>query len=96
MNPLAAFGAASVGALAGERLGWLTVGGSGAALVAGTIVLSGSGLGGGALLALFFVSGSLLTRWSERDGLVADDAKGGPRDAQQVAANGLWRNDTCV
>ncbi len=53
-------------------------------------MLEGAGHRVGALVGLFFVSGSLLTRWSERAGLVPADAKGSRRDGIQVATNGIW------
>ena len=74
----------------GGRLGWLTSRGMLAAWIVGAAVLEGAGMRGGALMGLFFVSGSLLTRWSERDGLHSIDAKGSRRDGVQVAANGTW------
>ena len=90
MTPLAAIAAAGTLAVAAQLLGWLTVGGAAVAVIVGSAVLAGSGAAGGLMLGLFVVSGSVLTRWSERSGFVADDAKGSPRDAMQVAANGLW------
>lgn len=92
MIPVAAFGAAGIVAVAAGSLGWLTRGGVAAAFLVGGAVLTGSGVQGGMLLGLFFVSGSILTRQSQRSGFVTDDAKGGgsKRDAAQVAANGFW------
>jgi uncharacterized protein (TIGR00297 family) len=90
MTPLAAIAAAGALAVAAQLLGWLTRGGAVMAVIVGSAVLAGSGAAGGLMLGLFVVSGSALTRWSERSGLVADDGKGSRRDAMQVAANGLW------
>ncbi len=80
MNPLGAAAAAAALAVAGHLLGWLNAGGAVAAAVVGGIVFAGGGLPGAGLLALFFVTGSLLTRRSS-----------GERPARtgwQVLANG--------
>ena len=90
MTPLAAIAVAGSLAVAAQRLGWLTWGGAAVAVLVGAAVLAGSGVAGGAMLGLFVVSGSVLSRWSERSGLLADDGKGSRRDGLQVAANGLW------
>ncbi|MEE8135004.1 MAG: DUF92 domain-containing protein [Gemmatimonadales bacterium] len=90
MTPLAAIAAAGTLAVAAQRLGWLTWGGTAMAVLVGSTVLTGGGAMGGIMLGLFVVSGSVLTRWSERSGFVTDDVKGSTRDAMQVAANGLW------
>jgi uncharacterized protein (TIGR00297 family) len=63
------------------NLRWLTAGGAVAAVTVGILVFWGTGLTGLALLMLFFVSGSLLTAWNERQPL---------RNARQVIANGGW------
>ncbi len=69
---------------------WLTVGGAMAASLVGAAVLFGAGWGGGAMLATFFVSGSLLSGMNERARAARTaDAKTGPRDTVQVLANGL-------
>lgn len=90
MSLLAAAALAGLFATAGGLLGWLTRGGVITASLVGTAVLQGAGFGGGVMVALFFVSGSIMTKWSERSGLVPHDAKGSRRDAAQVAANGAW------
>ncbi len=59
---------------------WLTRGGLLAALAVGAAVAAGQGWRGVTLLLAFFVSGSLLTRWS--------GGEGGRRTARQVLANG--------
>lgn len=79
MMPAAAAGIAAAAALAAWRAGWLTAGGGLAGALVGTAVLWGTGLPGLALLGLFVVSGSLLTR---RGGA------GGRRNHTQVSANG--------
>jgi uncharacterized protein (TIGR00297 family) len=68
-------------------LGWLTRSGALAAAVVGAAVLYGTALGGATMLALFVVTGSLLTRWTERR--VAHRVAAG-RTARQVIANGAW------
>lgn len=83
---LLAGGLGAVGAV----LGWLTVGGAVAATAVGSAVLRGTGLAGGAQLALFFVSGSVLTYAGRRPaGGVATHARHG-RVWRQVIANGGW------
>lgn len=59
---------------------WLTADGVVAALAVGAAVTWGLGLGGLAVLATFFVSGSLLTQIA--------GGSGGQRNARQVLANG--------
>ena len=59
---------------------WLTAGGAVAAGAVGVAVAAGLGWRGVMLLLAFFVSGSLLTRWS--------GGEGGQRNARQVVANG--------
>ena len=73
-------------ALAGWRAGALTAGGAGAAAAVGTLILGGTGWPGGAVLAAFFVSSSLLSRVAPVP--AGSDAKGGRRDPWQVVANG--------
>lgn len=80
MNPVAALALAASLAGAGRALGWLTAGGAAAAGLIGTVVFTGGGMRGAALLALLFVSGSVLTR-------SATGARPG-RTAPQVLANG--------
>jgi len=88
--PAAACLAAAAVSLLGVLVRWLTPAGAAAATVVGTAVLTGGGWAGGAMLATFFVLGSLLSRWSNsRASAPAADAKTGPRDAVQVLANGL-------
>jgi len=84
VSPLAAAGAALVAALVGRTAGWLTAPGTAWAAVIGTAVLVGAGLRGGALLALFFLSGSLLTRRNE-GGVTRSGVQ---RGSGQVLANG--------
>jgi uncharacterized protein (TIGR00297 family) len=77
--------AAAVAALAWV-LRTLTGGGALAAWMVGTVILAGTGWPGGAALAAFFVSSSLVSRLDPADRRV--DTKGGRRDATQVLANG--------
>jgi uncharacterized protein (TIGR00297 family) len=64
----------------------LTGGGAAAAWLVGTLVVTGTGWAGGAVLAAFFVSSSAVGRLAPaRPGL---DAKGERRDQLQVGANG--------
>ena len=77
--------AAAVAALA-WRLGALTLGGALAACAVGATVLIGTGWDGGAVLAAFFVSSTLVGRVAPvRPEL---DHKGERRDGWQVGANG--------
>lgn len=82
--------AAAVVAVAARRFGALSTGGAAAAAALGTVAV-GAGWSWGAVLIAYFVSSALLTRFravtkAERtDGRVA---KAGPRDVEQVAANG--------
>jgi uncharacterized protein (TIGR00297 family) len=82
--PAAALAAAAVALLA-WRARSLTAAGAVAAAVVGTLVVLGTGWGGGAVLAAFFVSSTVVGRLSPSPGL---DPKGERRDAWQVAANG--------
>jgi uncharacterized protein (TIGR00297 family) len=63
---------------------WLTSSGAITALFIGSIILLGTGLTGGILLTLFFVTGSLLTFGRSRP------TQSGGRTAMQVAANSAW------
>jgi len=64
----------------------LTGGGAAAAWLVGTLVVTGTGWAGGAVLAAFFISSSAVGRLAPvRPGL---DAKGERRDQLQVGANG--------
>jgi uncharacterized protein (TIGR00297 family) len=65
-------------------MNWLTSSGAVTALVIGSIILLGTGLAGGALLTLFFVTGSLLTFGRSRP------SQSGGRTAMQVTANSAW------
>jgi uncharacterized protein (TIGR00297 family) len=71
-------------------LAWAARGltGSGAvvAWLVGTLVLLGTGWGGGLVLAAFFVSSTLVSRLAPAPAEL--DPKGNRRDARQVAANG--------
>jgi uncharacterized protein (TIGR00297 family) len=77
---------AAAAALLAWRAGSLTTDGAVAAVVVGTLVLVGTGWAGGAVLAAFFVSSSLVGRLAP--GPAASDAKGERRDRHQVVANG--------
>lgn len=84
-------------AAAGRGLGWLTASGAAAATGVAAPVLAAGGLPAFALLASFFVSGSLLSYASghaaEDRGPPSGPRRGGDRpgrDARQVLANGLW------
>jgi len=64
----------------------LTAGGAVAAWAVGTLVITGTGWSGGAVLAVFFVSSTVVGRvFPAAPGL---DSKGERRDAWQVGANG--------
>ncbi len=76
-------------AAVGAALGWLTWSGAAAATIVGGTVLATTGLAGGSLLALFFLSGSLLT-YAYPTGQPASDLHSGARTWQQVMANGAW------
>jgi uncharacterized protein (TIGR00297 family) len=58
-----------------------------AAAIVGAAVFWGAGLPGALVLALFFVSGSVLTAWNAR---LFSDPKGPARNHRQVLANGTW------
>ncbi len=84
-----AFVAAAI-ALAAWRAGSLSRSGAAAALFIGTVAIA-AGWAWGALLVLYFVSSSLLSRVgarvkTQRSGNIVE--KGGARDATQVFANG--------
>lgn len=66
--------------------GGLTPAGAAAAWAVGALVLAGTGWGGGAVLAAFFVSSTLLSRVGPPPAEL--DPKGSRRDPRQVAANG--------
>ncbi len=88
MNPAAALILAGILGVAGAAMGWLTRGAAAAAVLVGTTVLWASGLPGGTLLGLFFISGSLLT--STRNRSKAGHRRPGGRIWSQVVANGGW------
>ncbi len=90
MNPTGAAVVAGGLALVGRALGWLTTSGTLAAVLVGTGVLVGRGFAGAALLGLFFVSGSLLTRLSRRVSSERDGFQTSRRNARQVIANSAW------
>jgi len=72
--------------VAAWRAGTLTGAGGWAAGLVGTMVLTGAGWAGGAVLAAFFLSSNLLSRLAPAvEGI---DAKGDRRDTRQVLANG--------
>ncbi len=68
------------------RAGTLTAGGAVAASLVGTLVLTGAGWRGGAVLAAFFVSSNVISRVVRAP--ARSDAKGDRRDTWQVIANG--------
>ncbi len=86
MLPSVAALAAGAVALLAWRARSLTGGGAAAGWLVGTLVLVGTGWSGGAVLAAFFVSSSVVGRLAPaRPSL---DAKGERRDERQVGANG--------
>lgn len=93
MTPTALVGgfllAAAVAVLA-YRLGSLTRGGAVAAVLVGGLTFGAGGVLPGALLLIFFVSSSLLSRLGRRrkGGVAQHFEKGGQRDQGQVLANG--------
>lgn len=86
LNLGVSFGAAALVGYVAKRLGWLTTGGAVAAAFVGGSIFAFTGWQGAAVLLLFFVTSSLLTRLNRGHELTG---KGGPRDARQVLANGL-------
>jgi uncharacterized membrane protein len=78
--------AAALGGL-GWRLRALSAGGAAAAWLVGSAILIGTGWRGGVVLAVFFFTGSGISRAFPAAGDVGD-AKGDRRDAWQVLANG--------
>jgi len=90
VNPASAAVVAGGLALAGRGLGWLTTSGTIAAVLVGTGVLAGRGFTGAALLGLFFISGSLLTKLSGRVSFQREGFQAPQRNARQVLANGAW------
>ena len=79
MTPALAVPIAATAALGGWAAGWLTAGAAVASTGIGAAVLTGGGVGGLALLATFFISGSLLS---------AQGTVGPRRRPAQVLANG--------
>ncbi len=82
--PVAAMAVAGILAWIGLTVGWLTIGGAIAAFVVASLIFIGTGLAGGVLLAIFFVSGSLLTYSRTHPN------QAGGRQASQVLANAGW------
>jgi uncharacterized protein (TIGR00297 family) len=67
---------------------WLSPGGAATAWLLGWVVWLAGGWASVGLLAVFFVSGSLLSRLPTVGQAVADGKQGKPRDGMQVFANG--------
>ena len=86
MLPSVAALAAGAVALLAWRARSLTGGGAAAGWLVGTLVLVGTGWSGGAVLAAFFVSSSVVGRLAPAQPSL--DAKGERRDERQVGANG--------
>jgi uncharacterized protein (TIGR00297 family) len=84
--PLAALVALAISAAA-WRASLLTRGGAAIACLVGLALLGGQGWPGGVILLAFFVPTSLVSRLLP-DATARFDAKEGPRDGWQVAANG--------
>ncbi|NIM52103.1 MAG: DUF92 domain-containing protein [Gemmatimonadales bacterium] len=90
MTPAAAVVLAGGLALVGRTIGWLTPGGALAAALVGALILVGGGVAGAALLALFFISSSVLTYAVRPLPQVWNHREAGGRNARQVLANGSW------
>jgi uncharacterized protein (TIGR00297 family) len=90
VNPTVAAAIAGCLAFVGRGLGWLTTSGAVAAALVGAAVFAGAGFVGAALLGMFFVSGSLLTKLSARGDPRRLDRQTGGRTPRQVLANGAW------
>lgn len=88
MSPLLALLLAALVAGLAWRTRALTIAGTGAAVLVGTLVLAGTGWPGGAALLAFFVGSTLVSRLGDARTPAAIDAKGNRRDAAQVLANG--------
>jgi uncharacterized protein (TIGR00297 family) len=84
---LAATVSAAVAGIA-WRAGTLTRSGAVAAWTIGTLVLAGTGWSGGAVLAAFFVSSNLVSRFGQPSPPLPLDPKSDRRDLWQVYANG--------
>lgn len=87
MSPLLGWLVAIAGAAAGWSAGALSGGGMAVATVVGGLILAGTGWPGAAVLAVFFIGSSAVSRRPAPASSVSD-AKGHRRDAWQVAANG--------
>jgi uncharacterized protein (TIGR00297 family) len=85
-----ALGLTAVLAVAARLAGALTTGGAIAGALVGTCVGLGFGLPGLAVLAIFFVAGSLATRagWETKTASGVAEAGGGRRDARRVLGKG--------
>ncbi|WP_244299956.1 DUF92 domain-containing protein [Rubrobacter xylanophilus] len=87
---MAAVAVTAVFAALAYRLGMVSAGGAAGGMVIGTLVYAGLGAPGFAVLALFVVGGSLLTRLGyerkRRSGTA--EARGGRRGAKNALANG--------
>ncbi len=90
MTPGAAVLLAAGLAFAGRAIRWLTPSGALAAALVGAAILVGAGIPGAALLALFFVSASLLTYTIGSARAQWPAAQRGGRTGRQVLANGGW------
>jgi len=86
----AALLAAGCLAILGHAAGWLTRDGAIAAAAVGGVILISTGLTGIALLALFFLSGSILTYAGRRGRSASDTSPTRGRTWRQVIANGGW------
>jgi uncharacterized protein (TIGR00297 family) len=86
----AALLAAGCVTVVGYAAGWLTRDGAIAAAIVGGLVLVSAGLAGLAFLALFFLSGSLLTYVGRRGPSDSDEKPQRGRTWRQVVANGGW------
>ncbi len=87
MTPALAAAVSAAAAWLGWRAGALTASGALAAWSVGAAVLVGTGWPGGAVLAIFFLAGSLISRLVPRRSILLDP-KGPRRDPWQVYANG--------
>lgn len=87
MGPVSALGISALVAAGAFSARALTGGGAVAAWLIGAAVLYGTGWGGGAMLAAFFVSSTVVGRVAVLRSVAADPA-GERRDARQVLANG--------
>ncbi len=91
MNPFIPLVVNLLMAIASKALKWLTISGAISAFVIGFIVMRFLGIGGWALLLLFFVTATVLGRLSRHvasEKTSSIQKKGGTRDWAQVLANG--------